>query len=653
MAQSAGVDGDLPAAREGHAPQHRADIDGLRAVSVLAVILFHIAPNRFPAGGLGVDLFFVISGYLIGGIVLSSTARNTFSFAEFYLRRLRRIAPAFIVMVVVVSVVAMRPLYPWEAEDFARSAVAALGCVSNIYFFWTSSYFAPDSASLPLLHTWSLGIEEQFYLFFPLLPLLFHRIGGARWLTGALIASAIASLAISQHQVATAPAAAFYLLPSRWWELMIGVIATRVPDDRLRSAALRLGLGSCGLLLIIASFVFVVPARGFPGLAALPACLGVALLLTGGRAGGSPMHRLLGLWPMRTVGLASYSLYLWHWPVIVLYRLDRVIGKLSIDDAVLVLTATAILGLASWRFVELPFRQPAMRTGPLLAWSGGLVGAALAVQIAILSANGFPARFPPRALALARYADPTARFPMPPFKCALQNDEPFTAYDGRRCLATVPGKPNWLLVGDSHAAMLWSGLSKELPEVHFQMATSLGCEIPLDPRPTGRQCDDLMHLALVEHVASAPPNAVVLTWRWQQVDEAGLARLVGRLRARGITLILLGPTAGYTVPVARVLAESVRRGDARFTTAALEPRLAGDDARLASIAARLGVPYLSPLRAMCQAGSGCTVTGVAGRPLYIDGDHYTAEGSATVIRRLRTGDDAGGQALRAALHRSR
>ena len=631
-----------------HATPYRGDIDGLRAISVIAVIIYHLFPTRFPAGGLGVDIFFVISGYLIGGIVLASVAARRFTFGDFYLRRLRRIAPAFVVMIIATTLVSTIPLYPQELASFATSALAALACVGNIFFYFTSDYFAADSATLPLLHTWSLGVEEQFYLVFPFLPLLIAHSRWKRWLVPIMTVTALLSLAVSIAYVRTNAAAAFYLLPSRWWELMVGVLASQMRGGWLTSRPLtRLASAAAGLGLIAASLLLVRPEHGFPGLVVVPACLGAALVLMTGQGTSTMVHRALSVFPARYIGLASYSLYLWHWPVIVLYRQHRLIGKLLIRDAVIVLIVTAILGFASWKFIEGPFRGK-MAPRRLGAWCGGLIAIAALLQVGILATGGLPERFSPTVLAIASAGGQSGSMPKPKANCFLTNQSSVGDFDKIPCLAREQGKPNWLLVGDSHASMMWRGLSVVLPQVHFQTAVVFGCEMPLDPQPTGRVCDDLMHQVLVRDLDIARPDAVLVIWRWIRLDIPALKRLHDRLASKGIALVVMGPTPEYSMPVPRIMAESVRRSDPGLLARTIEPRLWKNDRELAAQAKAIGFTYLSPLKAMCPKRR-CIVESADDGLLYFDAGHYNQVGSQTAVRRLIANDASQGWPLRQAL----
>jgi peptidoglycan/LPS O-acetylase OafA/YrhL len=617
-----------------HPVSYRGDIDGLRAISVAAVILFHMLPHHFRAGGIGVDVFFVISGYLIGGIILASAEADRFSYADFYLRRIRRIVPAFLAAVIATMIAGLLLLYPWELKGLAASALAALGCGGNIYFYLTSDYFAAASETLPLLHTWTLGVEEQFYFLFPLLALPAHRLAGRRaWLPLLLVLGCL-SFAVSEVQARAGSPAGFYLLPGRGWELLAGVAATRVPARWFRREAARSIAGAAGLLLILASLALLEPARRFPGLMAVPPCLGAVLLLVSGQSGSSPVHRLLSLAPLRWTGLASYSLYLWHWPIIVFFKMERVVGKLSLTDLMVVSGLIAIAGFGSWHFIERPFRARTMAPRRLLAWCGGLLAVAVALPVAVFVGEGMAWRFPPQAIALARASLDQPRFVVPDHKCFLIATDRIADYDAAHCLSSQPGKRNWLLIGDSHAAMFYGGLVRRLPNIHWQSAVVYGCEVRIDAPASAAVCDTMMHRIFSEHLARARIDGVVLTSRWTNVEPEKLTRLAQQLRLHGIALVVLGPAPEYSVPVGRILAESLRRRDPELPVRLLETRLWTIDAELAGIARESGFVYASPMAVMCPGRRACELARPHDVPLYFDSNHLNAVGSDRVVRQL-------------------
>ncbi len=334
----------------------RADIDGLRALAVVPVVLYHFHVAPFGGGYVGVDVFFVISGFLITGLIHAEMRSGEYSLAAFYERRARRILPALFAVVAAAAVAALFLLFPADLRRFGESVAATALFVSNFDFWQQSGYFDAGAEAKPLLHTWSLAVEEQFYLLFPLLLGLFRSAGrrGLLLLAGGL---ALASFGFGLWAVRAYPAMAFYLAPARVWELMLGAILALAevprPPRWIAEALSLLGLA----LLAVAVFAFS-PDTPMPGANALLPCLGAALLIYANGAGDTLAARGLSLRPMVFAGLISYSLYLWHWPVFVFARYLRV-APLGAAETLALIALSVGLAVLSWRFVERPFRDPA------------------------------------------------------------------------------------------------------------------------------------------------------------------------------------------------------------------------------------------------------------------------------------------------------
>lgn len=338
--------------------KYRPEIDGLRAIAILPVVFYHAGVTWFSGGFVGVDVFFVISGYLITSIILGERQAGSFTLAGFYGRRIRRIFPALFVMMGASYPIAWALLDPSAMQEFSGSVAASTIFLANVYFLDVSGYFATAAEFKPLLHNWSLSVEEQFYLLFPMAVLLSWRMG-PRWQAGLFLVLALASLGLAQWQIERGESArAFFLLYARFWELMTGVLvaywlasprgAALRDSGRLRHGAL------VGVALILAAVFGYDSETAFPGLAALLPCLGAALVIALANA-QSLAGRILGWRPVVFVGLVSYSLYLWHVPLLVFTRIGT--GR---DDVWLLLGACAVaFGLAclSWRYVERPFRR--------------------------------------------------------------------------------------------------------------------------------------------------------------------------------------------------------------------------------------------------------------------------------------------------------
>lgn len=336
----------------GVAMRHRPEIDGLRAVAVVPVILFHAEFGWFSGGFVGVDVFFVISGYLITSILVEDLAGGRFSIARFYERRARRILPALFFVLACTTAAAWLWMTPPQLEGYARALVAVVLFVSNIYFWRTDDYFAPAAELNPLLHTWSLAVEEQFYIVFPVLLFVGWRFG-ARRLLWIAVALSLASLALAQWGSRNAPTPNFFLIPTRAWELGAGAIcALLLANAPPRANALLAGLG---LALVAASVFAFDAATPFPSVYALAPVGGAALVILYGDA-RTLVGRLLSLRPMVGIGLISYSVYLWHQPLFVFARI-RSMTHPSAEVMLALSAASLVLGYLSWRYVEAPFRR--------------------------------------------------------------------------------------------------------------------------------------------------------------------------------------------------------------------------------------------------------------------------------------------------------
>jgi peptidoglycan/LPS O-acetylase OafA/YrhL len=338
------------------ASAYRPDIDGLRSIAVAGVVLFHAGLTALPGGYVGVDVFFVISGYLITRQVVSGVQRSSFSFAEFYLRRARRLLPVALVTIAATVAFALVFLSPTRIAEIAKSAAAASLSVSNIYFWQESGYWAESSASQPLLHTWSLSVEEQFYLVWPLfIFLLLRRL--PKLVLPILIAGTVLSVAVTTHFSIASPDAAFYLTPFRAYEFAIGALCVwaerwRWPATRFAQGA-RSGSWVLGLALIVfAMLTFDEQGTTFPGWLALVPTIGTALMILSRRPDG--LDGLLSNGFMRYIGLRSYSIYLVHWPVLVFAQ--ELHGELTLLSSSLCIALTVVIAEVLYRFVERPFR---------------------------------------------------------------------------------------------------------------------------------------------------------------------------------------------------------------------------------------------------------------------------------------------------------
>jgi peptidoglycan/LPS O-acetylase OafA/YrhL len=378
---------------------YRADIDGLRAISVLGVLAFHLASPILPGGFVGVDVFFVISGYLITGIILKQIEDQRFSLIDFYVRRIKRIVPALLALIVFCSAVGFLILSPTDYAVFAKSALYAISAAGNFFFFYNTGYFDPSTDSMALLHTWSLGVEEQFYLLWPLLVVGLVRLTRGNRQTLALIFLSLGLMSFAANIAALHNnyLAAFYMPQNRGWELVLGgwIALAGQPGRPARWCSLFLieCVPLVGIAMIAASAVSFSKATPFPGYHALMPVLGAgAVLWPFGRH--TLVSRVLASAPMVFVGLISYSLYLFHWPLILFYRHYVSFEPFTGAEQLAIITLSFFLAWASWRYIEQRYRYPTASRRVVFLTAAVCASLVAAVPLAIFTANGLPQRVP-------------------------------------------------------------------------------------------------------------------------------------------------------------------------------------------------------------------------------------------------------------------
>ncbi len=436
--------------------KYRPDIDGLRSVAVLLVVAFHAAPTVVPGGYVGVDIFFVISGFLITGILQRALEAGKFSLGWFYSRRARRIFPALVAVLLFVCVAGWLMLLPDQYERLGKHVAGGAAFISNLLLWRESGYFDAAALSKPLLHLWSLGIEEQFYIIWPLLLLLAHRL--KLHLLGMLAIVVVLSFAFSVWQTHVDTVAAFYSPFSRFWELGIGGLLAchslrnvTEPTPRWWSETKAI----LGLAFIALVVVMLNQDSKFPGWWALMPTVGATLLISAGPDAWIN-RKILSLRGMVAVGLISYPLYLWHWPLLTFLRIHESGDPSKIAIAAIVLLSFALAWL-TYQVVEKPVRfrraaHPKFRLAAVCAPLAVICGAGL-----VVSANaGFSSRFPGQIQALATFKyDPSIVYRS--HHCFLTATDPASALQGCADGDKAPGKPVVLLWGDSYAAALYPG----------------------------------------------------------------------------------------------------------------------------------------------------------------------------------------------------
>jgi peptidoglycan/LPS O-acetylase OafA/YrhL len=623
-------------------PSYRADIDGLRGIAVLLVLAFHLGTSKCSGGFVGVDVFFVISGYLIGSVILSEIDAGKFSLLSFYERRIRRIVPALFVMMFVTALFAYKFLLPAELEEFAKSLLAGTFSVSNIYFFHQSGYFEGPATMKPLLHTWSLAVEEQFYIFLPLFLIAVRRFLPEKQ---RILISLLAALSfcVSVWGAFHNPSATFYLAHTRAWELLLGTLIALDVFPRFSGAILRNLASTAGISLILVAAVVYDKTTPFPGAAALVPCLGAALIIAAGRSGTSVVGRLLSLSPIVFVGMISYSLYLWHWPMIVFQGVSGMFAQGIWPKAAkfVVLAASFLVATLSWKFVEQPFRVRRFAFSRQVLFQ---IAATSAVALLVLGASGlathgFPLRFPPEAVRVASFlenADPLTEAQYRVGTCFLTSRNPQGSFDRSVCLRQDPNKRNELLIGDSHAAQLWYGLSSVFTDVNLMQATASGCKPTLDQGlGADKRCRQMMDYVFHDYLPNHHIDALLIAARWDGSDLPRLERTVTWLKQQGITVVLFGPTVQYDSALPRLLALAIQKNDPRIPAdhrVAYYERLDKEMSRLAEV--KLQVRYISYFKLLCPQGS-CLEYASDGVPLQSDYGHLTGSGSYLTAAKIR------------------
>jgi len=633
----------------------RPDIEGLRGVAILSVFAVHSIPDSARGGFIGVDVFFVLSGYLIASITLRELAAGHFSVAGFYQRRLRRLLPALVVVLLACLTFAVTWAIPADAKAIGKHVAAGAAFVSNLALWAEAGYFDPSSELKPLLHLWSLGIEEQFYLLWPLLALLFTR--ARRWVIAILVSTLLLSFMLNVAFVASRPKAVFFLPLTRFWEMLIGVVLAtwtdRVPGgpvatiQRLLPAASRWRpwipdlFAGIGVVLLLVAIGLIAKTDRFPGLWALLPTIGTFLLLAAG----------MRAWVNRTVlsqpvlmfyGRISYPLYLWHWPLLTFPVLLNVTLDWLQQTALLVLAVG--LAVLTTLFVEQPFRFGRLAPRAPL-WLGGALAGAGCLGGVLFVTDGLVGRYPERVKQIAQEQlrqDPSLYRLGTCFQTSAQARQQFA----EGCVDRQPAaSPLVMLWGDSFAASIYPGLraltdGRALDARLAQFTAPLCPPLPKTSEGQLRECEAMNRIA-VEHVRIHRPTTVLLAGAWmtyQRSDDdpgreiRGLSDTVRRLKAMGVErVVVVGSLPVWQTAQPRLLL-SLWRQNGEVPNRLLDgmaPRLRASEARVEGIARQAGAEFISPVRLLCT-DQGCETTIERGGTLYPlahDEAHLTNEGS--------------------------
>ncbi len=632
-----------------HDQGYRPDIDGLRAVAVGTVVAFHAFPEWLPGGFVGVDIFFAISGYLISTLILNDLRHDTFSFREFYARRIRRLFPALALVLAAVFAVGWVWFFADEFRQVGRHIAGGAGFISNFLLWSESSYFDVSAERKPLLHLWSLAIEEQFYLVWPLLLFV-----ASRWRRGPLVmtfALGLASFVASIVMVRIDPTPAFYAPWFRFWEILAGAALACIQSDPVlrprllaltttRTAA-RLVSGA-GLLMIALGVALVDSTRVFPGLWVVLPVGGAVLLLASGHT-ASPIRAALSAAPVVSLGLVSYPLYLWHWPLLAVIRM-KAEGVPAASIRLLAVFASVILAIVTFRFVEKPVRFGAFSAAAVPALSVAMAVMA-AVGVTTNLKDGFVERPANRSDAahLVSYYEGMKRRIAGPYKAECDFMD-WVSSETRSTLdpsCTPKGDRTYLLWGDSYAQSLSLGIREQLPPatVLAQVATS-ACQVQIsdfDLSVPGRRCERANVFAM-ETVARLRPELVIVAQKAEH-NQTDWAALGERVRALGGgRLLVVGPFPRWRPSLPAVYASRLLSAPQPYLDAGLDRAdWAVDQALATRLAGLPGVTYVSLIDHLCDEARGCLaqVPGEGQRELMtFDDGHLTPLGSSYVGRAI-------------------
>lgn len=617
---------------------YRREIDGLRALAVLPVILFHAGFETFSGGFVGVDVFFVISGYLITTIILAELEQGNFSIVNFYERRARRILPALFLVMLVCIPFAWFWLLPSDMKDFSQSLVAVSFFASNILFWRESGYFDTAAELKPLLHTWSLAVEEQYYVLFPLFLMLFWRLG-RRWILVTLGLVFVASLAVAEWAAYAKPAAAFYLLPTRGWELLIGAFAafylSKASRIEFGKAVSEVG-GWLGVALILYAVFAFSKATPFPGLYALVPTLGTVLVILFATQ-QTTVGKFVGNKAFVGVGLISYSAYLWHQPLFAFARQNG----FSHSDAgffFFLSVVSLILAFFSWKLIEAPFRNKKV-VGRKSIFLFALVGSIFFIALGFYGhkKNGDVGQLSAQEKSFLRYfendlpdwkyfvregipqkyRDDCNFYDIPKYRSGNPTRVPVDSISNTCYQKKFDDSKVVFIWGDSHAQQLYYGLSKELPsEFEILQVASSGCIANTKAKQSKTDYCDQSNWFAYDVIKKIKPQTVIVGQNLGH-DFRSMRELSMELKSAGVQrVIFTGPSPHWVPSLPNVLVRNLSNVP-KYTFSGVDKAVLYLDRKLKRESEQSNfVEYLSLIDFFCKS-DGCLT-------------HYTEDVAASV-----------------------
>ncbi|WP_345948135.1 acyltransferase family protein [Mucilaginibacter sp. PAMB04274] len=533
-------------------PTFRYDINALRCLAIVGVLLFHFKVPAITGGFSGVDVFFVISGYLMTRIIVNELKGNRFSLLRFYHKRAIRIIPALLGLIASLVVICFFIYFPDDYKSFLSYAISAILFVSNFLLYSKMDYFAPASDTNILLHTWSLSVEWQFYLIYPIALIFFnkyfrHKIRALAILAACTALVYVCCVGLNHFR----PSASFYLFPARAWEMLAGGVAYYL-EAKLRTFGKRKLLAGIGYLIILLCYFFFHDKLAWPGPFTIVPVAATVLVI----AANVNDFSVLRAGPVQWLGKISYSLYLWHWPVYVIAQYRGV--PISFATILVMIALSLVLGFISYLLIE----SRNIKRGFIVYTALG----ALAVVTLILPKYEFNARmFKPESLKLSSYSqhyfgtpDASEQFN----KCFVKTSYTIKDFDQEECLSILPGRKNVLLIGDSHAAHFSSALKKAFAglNIHLCEVAASGCSPVIRPNGAPR-CSEIMSFVYRDYIKEHAKelSAVIITADWSKKGEpkeivADVNSTIAYLKKYHLKAIVLGQTKNYIIPYPTIAA---------------------------------------------------------------------------------------------------
>lgn len=605
---------------EPSAMRYRPDIDGLRAIAVVAVILYH-AKLCFPGGFIGVDVFFVISGYLITALSVERLAKNRFDLGDFYVKRIRRLLPALSGVVLATLVLSLFFLLPVHLKELGNTLIALPLLLVNVYY-WRAikdGYFGDPPEIRPLLHTWSLGVEEQFYLVFPFALLIAWKLGGLRLVHRVTIGVFLASLALSAILTPYKSVASFFLLPTRTWEFLAGAGGALWFPLCKTSKRVNEVIGIVGSLALLCCLLFYNELISFPGVMALPPVAATLLLIKSQEVGPTSTLRFLSSQAFVHVGKISYSAYLWHWPVMAfssyLFLFQSSTGKIGL------IFASLLLGQLSWRFIEVPFREGSLLATGRRAWIFATVNAVTLIVLGtfLVLGDGLPNRWDAETLRMNAF-----------------ESEPRGSMNGDIGKLDA-NQYSFLLWGDSHAAHLVPYLEKACLQrgLKARVLTSSATAPLLDwTRPKSKDRGTEWRAAwserAFEEIRSKNIKAVVLAAAWYSYSpdklDSQVLDTIGRLRKLDVDVFVVGDVPHYAQDVHRTLFIARLKGQEELTKSQAWLESEPDTFDITKLELD-GRATLLDTKKLFRNDRGAGIVRAGGQILYRDSNHLTPKGA--------------------------